>query len=89
MGLLASQTANLAALVLSGNDRQLVAADLAVNPYVLQKISPYVAKIDRQKLEYITSVLGRADSQMKAASVNPWLLMEAALVDIASHQNMR
>lgn len=89
MGLLASQIANLAALVLSGNDRQLVAADLAVNPYVLQKISPYVAKIDRQKLEYITSVLGRVDSQMKAASVNPWLLMEAALVDIASHQNMR
>jgi len=89
MGLLASQTANLAALVLSGNDRQLVAADLAVNPYVLQKISPYVAKIDRQNLEYITSVLGRVDSQMKAVNVNPWLLMEAALVDIASHQNMR
>ena len=39
MGLLASQATNMAALVLAGGDNKTVAADLLVNPYVLQRLS--------------------------------------------------
>ena len=57
MGLLASQTVNLNALVLSGNDTGSVAADFSTNPYVLQKLSSYANKIDSSQLAVINKAL--------------------------------
>jgi len=80
MGLLASQATNMAALVLAGGDNKTVAADLLVNPYVLQRLSSSARTIDIEHLRQINDALFQADLQMKTTGVNPWLLIETALV---------
>lgn len=82
MGLLASQATNMAALVLSGGDNKLVAADFSVNPYVLQRLSSSARTIDSERLKQINNALFQADLQMKTTGVNPWLLIETALVKL-------
>ena len=82
MGLLASQVTNLTALVLAGGDSKLVASDFSASPYVLRKLASSAKVVDKEKLNRINDVLLRADLQMKTTSVNPWLLVEAALVGI-------
>ena len=82
MGLLASQATNLTALVLADGDSKLVASDFSANPYVLRKLASSTKGVDKEKLKRINDVLLRADLQMKTTSVNPWLLVEAALVGI-------
>lgn len=82
MGLLASQAVNLNALVLSGNDTGSVAADFSTSPYVLQKLSSYANKIDSSQLAVINKALFYADLQMKTTSASPWLLIEAALIEV-------
>ena len=70
MGLLASQATNLTALVLADGDSKLVASTKGV---------------DKKKLKKINDALLRADLQMKTTSVNPWLIVEAALVGIGKY----
>ena len=82
MGLLASQATNMAALVLSGGDSNMVAADFSVNPYVLQRLSSSARTIDIEHLRRINDALFQADLQMKTTGVNPWLLIETALVKL-------
>ncbi len=82
MGLLASQATNMAALVLAGGDNNTVASDLSVNPYVLQRLSSSARTIDIEHLRRINDALFQADLQMKTTGVNPWLLIETALVDL-------
>ena len=82
MGLLASQATNMVALVLSGGDNNMVAADLSVNPYVLQRLPSSARTIDIEHLKRINDALFQADLQMKTTGVNPWLLIETALVDL-------
>lgn len=82
MGLLASQTVNLNALALSGDDVASVAADFSTNPYVLQKLSSYANKIGSSQLAVINKALFYADLQMKTTSASPWLLIEAALIEV-------
>ena len=82
MGLLASQAVNLNALVLSGNDAGSVAADFSTSPYVLQKLSSYANKIDSRQLAVINKALFYADLQMKTTSASPWLVIEAALIEV-------
>lgn len=82
MGLLASQATNVTALVLAGGDNKTVAADLLVNPYVLQRLSSSARTIDIEHLRPINDALFQADLQMKTTGINPWLLMEAALVSV-------
>ena len=82
MGLLASQATNMAALVLAGGDNKTVAADLSVNPYVLQRLSSSARTVDIEHLRWINDALFQADLQMKTTGVNPWLLIETALVSL-------
>jgi len=82
MGLLASQATNVTALVLAGGDNKTVAADLLVNPYVLQRLSSSARTIDIEHLRQINDALFQADLQMKTTGINPWLLIEAALVSV-------
>ena len=82
MGLLASQATNMAALVLAGGDNKTVAADLLVNPYILQRLSSSARTIDIEHLRQINDALFQADLQTKTTGVNPWLLIETALVQV-------
>ena len=80
--LLASQATNLTAVILADGDSGAVASDFSVNPYVLRRLASLSKGIDKKRLRRINEALFKADLQMKTTSVNPWLLIEAALVDI-------
>ena len=85
LGLLVSQLVQLNALVLSGGNTGAVARDFAAHPYALRKIASYAGRITPVQLAVINSALAQADEHMKTTRVSPWLLVEAALVDIAKH----
>ena len=82
LGLLVSQLVQLNALVLSSGDTGAVARDFAAHPYALRKVAPYAARITQAQLTVINSALAQADEHMKTTRVSPWLLVEAALVDV-------
>lgn len=86
LGLLASQAAQLSALVLSGGDTARVAADLAVNPYALRQLATPTRRLNQGELGLIVASLAEADQQMKTTGLSPWLLLELALLRIAYRQ---
>ena len=83
VGLLASQAMNLLALVLSNIDAQKVAQDFGVHPYALRQLSPLARQLDKIAALQICRILLQADMQMKTTGVEPWLLVETALMKIA------
>ena len=83
IGLLASQAMNLLALVLSNIDAQKVAQDFGVHPYALRQLSPLARQLDKIAALRICRILLQADMQMKTTGVEPWLLVETALMKIA------
>ena len=83
MGLLASQVMNLSALVLSGGDARVVAKDLGAHPYSLGQLTPLARRLDKKSISQICSILLKADTHMKSTVVASWLLVEAALVEVA------
>ena len=83
IGLLASQAMNLLALVLSDIDTQKVAQDFGVHPYALRQLSPLARQLDKIAALRICRILLQADMQMKTTGVEPWLLVETALMKIA------
>lgn len=82
LGLLVSQLVQLTALVLSGGDTEAVARDFAAHPYALRKVAPYARRTTSTQLAVINSALAQADEHMKTTRVSPWLLVEAALIDV-------
>lgn len=91
MGLLASQAVNLTALVLSRGDSGRVITDFGVSQYALGGLVKFARGISRQQLRSIVQILHRADVQMKSTGASRWLLIEVALVEIASsyHQDAK
>ena len=83
IGLLASQAMNLLALDLSNIDAQKVAQDFGVHPYALRQLSPLARQLDKIAALRICRILLQADMQMKTTGVEPWLLVETALMKIA------
>ena len=82
MGLLASQLLQLNALVLSSGDSSAVVSDLGVNPYALRQLAPLAKKVHKKQLQQMNYTLGQADIQMKTTGVEPWLLVEVALMSL-------
>ncbi len=81
LGLVTSQLTTLAGLVLGGSQTE-VASDLGAHPFVVRKLANRASQIDRQKLRKMIVALAYADQQMKATAVSPWLLLEAALIEM-------
>lgn len=83
IGLLTSQLLALNGLVLGGTPSN-VASDLAVHPNVVRNLQSYAEKISPKQIGQVNQVLGRADMSVKTTSVSPWLVVEAALVEVAN-----
>ena len=83
MGLIASQIMHLYALILNNGDTQAVAKDFGAHPFALRQLSPLARKLDRKTAKKAISILGKADIQTKTTSVKPWLILEAALIEIS------
>lgn len=78
-GLLASQVVQLAALA-AADDGQDVAKDIGAHPFVLSKLRPHAKKLGLAGARDYVQRLAAADARMKTSSVDPWVVIERALV---------
>lgn len=83
-GLLSGQVFQLAALAVSEKSSGEVAGDIGAHPYALSKLSPHAKRVGRSGARKMIAIFAEADTAMKSSSVNPWLLIERALIKTAS-----
>ncbi|HEX4662260.1 MAG TPA: DNA polymerase III subunit delta [Candidatus Saccharimonadales bacterium] len=84
-GLLVSQVYALA-IAVAGKDRSSseVATAAGVHPFVLKKLSSLITASSRTDISAIATVVAIADDQLKGSGAEPWLIIEQALMKIAS-----
>lgn len=84
-GMLGGQIMQLAALVhAGGRSSDDVAKVLKVHPYPLKKLSSVARNTSPERLREIVAVVAELDDQLKSTGVDPWLLLEQALLKIAA-----
>lgn len=83
-GLMAGQVFQLAALAVSDKRPAEIASDIGAHPYALSKLAPHAKRLGKNGTRKITAIFADADSVMKTTSIEPWLLMEEALIKTAS-----
>jgi DNA polymerase-3 subunit delta len=83
MGLLASQAFQLAALAVTDQPTNVVAKDMGAHPFALGKLTSHAKKRGREGVKRIVDALAEADMEMKSSAIDPWPLLERALIKIA------
>jgi DNA polymerase III delta subunit len=82
-GLISSQAFQLAAFVTAGpNDNPT--HDLAIHPYSASKIKQAAKQVNGHDIAKIIKILSATDDDMKMSRADPWLLIERAMIEIAS-----
>lgn len=83
-GLLAGQVFQLAALAAADKPSGEIAAAIGAHPYALGKLAPYAKRLGRPGARRILTIFADADTAMKSSAVDPWLLVERALIKTAA-----
>ncbi len=83
IGLLGGQAVQLSVLVVSDKPSGEVAKDMGVHPYALQKLVPVAKRLGRGGAKRTVAALREADEAAKSTAVDPWLLIERALLKVA------
>ncbi len=81
--LLAGQAFQLAAVVAAGPGDN-VAKDFGIHPYAVSKLVPAAKELGRGGAKKIIAAFAKADDDMKLSRAEPWLLIERALMKVAS-----
>ena len=79
-GLFSSQLFTLGALrVADGVPIKQVASDLAVHPFVVEKLQPAARRIDGETMSQMIEALVDADIKIKSTGAKPWQVIETAI----------
>ncbi len=85
IGLLSSQILQLAALVYAeGKTPETIAKDFKVHPYPLKKMQPLARRTTTSEMQMIATTVAELDMATKSVALDPWLLLEHALIKIAN-----
>lgn len=85
IGLLSSQAVSLVTLSVSRKAPREVAADLGLkSAYPLEVLAPHARRLSLAQSTKIIQLLAGVDDQIKSSDADPWLVLESALVQIAS-----
>jgi len=82
-GLLAGQAFQLATLSIADVPDATIASDFSVHPFVLSKLRPFSRRLGRDGAKTIVAAFAEADTAMKTSAIEPWLLLERALLKAA------
>lgn len=82
-GLLSSQAFQLAVLAAAGEGEH-VAKDIGAHPFVLSKLQPYARMQGAAGTGTILRAFAEADHSMKTSSIDPWLALERALLQVSA-----
>lgn len=83
-GLLSSQVFQLALLTVSEKPPAQVATDIGAHPYAVGKLSTHAKKLGRTGARKLATIFAEVDTALKSSTVEPWLLIERALIKTAS-----
>jgi DNA polymerase III subunit delta len=83
-GLLSSQVFQLAALSTSDSLAGDVAKDLGAHPFALSKLAPHAKRLGQSGVRMVIAAMTEADTGLKTSAAEPWLLIERALIKIAT-----
>jgi DNA polymerase-3 subunit delta len=83
-GLLGTQVFQLGVLAVSDRASAVVAKDFGAHPFALSKLAPHAKRLGRGGVRKIVAAMAEADRGMKTSVGEPWLLIERALVKIAT-----
>lgn len=81
--LLFAQVFQLAA-VMSATKTNNVAKDFGIHPYVVSKLTVVAKQLGKDKIAKIIAIFAAADDDIKLSRAEPWLLIERALLKVAS-----
>jgi DNA polymerase III delta subunit len=81
--LLFTQTFQLL-VVASAEKSDNVAKDFGIHPFVVSKLEPIARRVGKANAAKIVKIFAQADDDMKLSRAEPWLLVERALIKIAS-----
>lgn len=81
--LISGQAFQLATLAVS-LPTDSVAKDLGANPYAISKLLPAAKRLGRLGARKIVATFAQADDDLKLSRADPWLLIERALMQVAS-----
>ena len=81
--LLSSQAFNILAIHSAENQKN-VSNDLGIHPYVVTKLRPIAKKLGKGGISKLIHILIEADDNIKLSKVEPWILIENALIKITS-----
>ena len=81
--LLFNQAFQLAAVVSAGKDDN-PAKDFGIHPFVVSKLSSLAKKLGKSGTKKIITICAAADNDLKSSGIDPWLIIENALLKIAA-----
>lgn len=84
-GLLSGQVFQLAALAVAEKPTAQIASDIGAHPYALGKLEPHAKRLGRAGTRKIVLIFADADTKMKTTGIDPWLLIEEALIKTANN----
>ena len=83
-GLLSGQVFQLVALVIGEKPSTEIAKDIGVHPYALSQLVSHAKSLNKAKVKKIVDAFVEADADMKSLGVEPWILLERALLKVAA-----
>jgi DNA polymerase III delta subunit len=83
--LLASQAFQLAAIQAAGAGDN-PAKDFGIHPFVVSKLSNYARNLSTKEIRAIIKAFADADADIKLSRAEPWLLVERALLVVATQK---
>lgn len=84
LGLLSGQAFQLATLAVSDKSSAEVAKAIGAHPFAVGKLATYAKKMGRSGARSVITAFTEADSSMKTSATDPWLLVERALLKVAT-----
>ncbi len=81
--LVSSQVFQLTAIV-HATRTDNIAKDFGIHPYAVSKMSDLAKNITKSRIKSIVNIISDADINMKTSAADPWVIVETALLKIAS-----
>lgn len=81
--LVASQVFQLLAVAYAGKTDN-VAKDFGLHPYAVSKTMELAKKLGKSKIKKMVDIIADADNDIKTTNIDPWLVLENALLKIAN-----
>ncbi len=83
-GLLSGQAVQLLALTVGDKPSAEIAKDIGAHPYAVSKLGSHAKRLGEAGNRKVIRAFAEADTAMKTSAAEPWLLIERALLKIAS-----